>query len=55
MNPSERIDAINELIEGIKKEGGGRPSSREMSLAVTKLEEARMWLFQDDMVRSDTS
>lgn len=47
-NREERINTAREkiavAIATIKEAGLGRPSSREESLAVTKLEEASLWL-----------
>lgn len=42
-DPTSNRSILTEMIKALRGPGG-KPSSRECALAVTKLEEARFWL-----------
>ena len=43
-DPSNAREIILEIIKAFKRDPEGRLPSREIALAVTKLQEARFWL-----------
>jgi hypothetical protein len=49
VDPAVAIGAIIKQLKGPT----GRPASRELSLAVTKLEEATLWLLAHTMLDQD--